>query len=238
MATVARHLTGLKLWIAGLTSALVILPALINSGHDVYVSLRDLPRSDTERTNQELFRKYFNKQAVISLPLPIKHSLGTAEASISIYEEGDVLVEYGKRTQWFPFPMPKEASSGFFIGNAFAQENSASHGIGPYRQTERMDGRILVRERSYDNGAVQQQRIDMRTGEISNRTTSSAGAARTARQVAPIGVIDLEAKSSGGSAQATQCSSQAGTCTLVRPAAKGAGCFCLTTHGSVAGRAQ
>src|SRR5438105_8776000 len=96
--------TGLKTWILGATAVLVVLPAMINAGVDVYKVVLNIPTSDSERVNAELFKKYFNKPAVTSFPVPIKNSVGVVEVRFSIYEEGDVFVEFGKNSQWFPFP--------------------------------------------------------------------------------------------------------------------------------------
>src|SRR5215831_7175778 len=52
-------------------------------------------RSESERINVELFKKYFNKQPVTVLPVPIKRSNGTVDVRFSIYDEGDVYVEIG-----------------------------------------------------------------------------------------------------------------------------------------------
>ena len=89
-----------KDWIVGLTAVLVVLPALINAGIDVYKAALNIPKTDAEQVNIELFKKYFNKPPVAAFRVPIKYSLGTAEAKFSIYEEGDVFVEYGSSSQW------------------------------------------------------------------------------------------------------------------------------------------
>src|SRR5687768_15141399 len=173
MSSVTVPLSGLKGWIVGLTSVLVVLPALINAGHDLYLKIEDLPSNESERTNLRMFQKYFGKQPVVSLPLPIKHSLGTVDSMFSVYEGGDVLVEYGQRTQWLPFPiasLPKDKLL-FFVGNAYAQANQSSRGIGSFRQSDRIEGRVLIRERRFENGVVEVQRIDTHTGEVLSRTS-------------------------------------------------------------------
>jgi hypothetical protein len=88
-----------KGWIVGLTAILVVLPALINTGIDVRKAVLNIPKTDAERTNLELFKKYFNKPPVTAFPVPIKHSLGTVEAKFSIYDEGDIFVEYGNASR-------------------------------------------------------------------------------------------------------------------------------------------
>ncbi len=241
MPSITLPLSGLKGWIIGLTSILVVLPALINAASDVYVRILDLPRSDAERSNARLFEKYFNKHPVTTLPLAIRHTAGTVDALISVYEGGDVLVEYGKQAQWFPFPLVKGLENSFFIRGAFAQEFSA-RGIGTYKQEDRSEGRVLVRERKFDNGTVEEMRIDTRTGEILERKVkpAAAGSGGEPRQVAPFGVIDVGVQGPvSGAALAARCVvPPQGSCTLVRRVAKGAQCFCATTAGTLAGHAQ
>ena len=40
----------IRTWIVGLTAVVVVLPALINGGIDVYRSILNIPRTDAERT--------------------------------------------------------------------------------------------------------------------------------------------------------------------------------------------
>lgn len=230
---------GAKAWIVGITSVVVVVPALINAANDVYVAAAKLPRNESERANQQLYMRYFNKQPVIAVPLPIKHSLGTVDAMISVYEGGDVLVEYGDRQQWFPFPVPKKEIGSLLIANAHAGgENVGQRGIGAYQQSDRVEGRVLVRKRDFANGISEEQRIDTRTGEILERSTMTNRAPQP--DVAPIGVIDLESKGPDPrQQQATRCAvSSGGGCTLVRPLARGAECFCAASNGVLAGKAQ
>jgi len=229
-----------KAWIVGITSVVVVVPSLINAANDVYVAVAKLPRNDAERANQELYMRYFNKQPVIAVPLPIKHSLGTVDATISVYEGGDVLVEYGARQQWFPFPAPKK-EIGFVISSAHAGDAGNARGIGSYRQTDRVEGRVLVRKRDFANGISEEQRIDTRTGEVLERSTKPSQKPSFG-EVAPIGVIDLESKAKAPGPkqpEAARCVvANGGDCTLVRPLARGAECYCAAANGVLAGKAQ
>ena len=72
-------------WIVGLTAVVVVLPSLINGGIDVYKALLSIPKTNAERANSELFKKYFNKSPVTVFPVPIKYSVGIVEAKFSIY---------------------------------------------------------------------------------------------------------------------------------------------------------
>ena len=90
-----------KRWVVGLTSVLVVVPALINGGLDVYKTIANVPKTYSERTNNDLFHKYFNKSPLVTIPIPIHQSVGTIEIKLSVFEAGDIYVEYGNNTQWF-----------------------------------------------------------------------------------------------------------------------------------------
>ena len=51
------------------TGVLLVVPALLNAGYDIYAAAMKLPRTETERTNDALFRKYFNKPPVAVMPV-------------------------------------------------------------------------------------------------------------------------------------------------------------------------
>lgn len=100
----------MKGWLTGLVGVLVVLPSLINAGLDVYSSLLKLPKTEAERVNEKLFRENFGKQPVATVPVPIKQNNGIVEVRFQIYEKGDVFVEFGSFSQWFPFPSTRRFS--------------------------------------------------------------------------------------------------------------------------------
>jgi len=166
----ASTFASLKGWLLGLTSVLVVLPALINSGIDVYAAFAKLPKSEAEKINVTLFRKYFNKQPVAAFPVPIKQSNGTVEVRFSVYEEGDVFVEFGRFTQWFPFPSaggPGPVAFSLFP-QAHAQANALPRGAGAYEQSDRIKGDVIVRERVFQNGVTERYTVNPRTGDITD----------------------------------------------------------------------
>ena len=103
-------LESLKAWAVGLTGVLVVLPALVNSGYDVYATLAKIPKTETQKINDELFRKYFNKQPVLAFPIPVKRDAGMVDVNFSVFEGGDIYIEFGKRSQWFQFPLLEKTS--------------------------------------------------------------------------------------------------------------------------------
>ena len=173
-AEAVSYLASLKLWLTGLVGVLVVLPSLVNAGLDVYSSLLKLPKTEAERINERLFRDNFGKQPVATIPVPIKQNNGIVEVRFQIYEKGDVFVEFGNFSQWFPFPSTEDAakkSAGFsLMSSAFAQTpaTSSPQGMGRYQQTDKMQDGAILREKTYENGVVESQVIDTRSGDILN----------------------------------------------------------------------
>jgi hypothetical protein len=164
----ASTFANLKGWLVGLTSVLVVIPAVINAGFDIYGSFAKLPKSEAEKINVTLFQKYFNKQPVAAFPVPIKQGNGTVEVRFSVYEEGDVFVEFGRFTQWFPFPTaggPGPVAFSLFP-QAHAQANAPLRGSGSYEQSDRIKGDAIVRERVFQNGVTEKYTLNPRTGDI------------------------------------------------------------------------
>lgn len=156
--------------IVKLTGALVVVPALLNAGYDAVVAVAKLPRTDAERANSALFQKYFNKLPIAVVPVPIKHSMGTIEAKFQIYEEGEVYVEYGKMSQWFPFPVTREQKQANFslIPEAIAQTSVSKEAPegGVIRQSDSISGKFILRDRELSGGKFERSKIDMRSGKI------------------------------------------------------------------------
>jgi hypothetical protein len=192
-----RDFARLKKWLVGLTSVLVVIPAMINAGIDIYASFAKLPKSESEKINVALFRKYFNKQPVAAFPVPIKQGNGTVEVRFSVYDEGDVFVEFGKFTQWFPFPNAAPPPVAFSVfPQAHAQGNAALRGVGSYQQTDRMEGDAIMRQRAFENGVVEQYTLNPRTGDIESfkvRREAPAVMPKPASAPPKIAPIDLDA---------------------------------------------
>ncbi len=254
-------------WVIGLTGVLVVLPALLNGGLDIYTALARLPKTESERLNVELFKKYFNKQPVAAFPVPIRRTDGTVEVRFSVFDEGDIFVEFGKFTQWFPFPKNETAGVGLsFLGLAHAEQTGKMRGLGQYKQQEAYDanGNVL-RERQWENGVREWQRLNPRTGDILEQKVTrpapapadpakpadqpSAGASEvnkraTLSQFAP---IDLEAlrntprpvpNSAKQAKLGSSCVTPHGSCSLLYPLQPDSACSCENGYGSVAGRAK
>ncbi len=176
-------------WVVGVTSVLVVLPSLFNAALDIYNIVLNIPRTAAEENNTKLFAKHFNQEPVVSLPVPVRQGAATYEARFSIYPEGDIYVQYGDMTQWFPFPTPVIADTSLFnpIASAYADEPPAQVTM-PYKQTEAIDGTYLIRNKEYADGVTEKQVIDMTSGKIveTQKGTVEQPAEPAAAEVAPV----------------------------------------------------
>jgi hypothetical protein len=185
----------IKGWIVGITAILVVIPALINAGLDVYNSAMNIPKTPKEQTNNEMFKKYFNKPALATVPLPIKTEQGTVDMRLSVYEAGDIFVEYGNGSQWFPSPLKQRMAAAQFLSLAYAgQPPSLPKGTGQYTQSDKLVGNTIERTRSYGDGTQETYTIDTNTGNILNKkVTRGAPSKATDVKVYQLPTIDLEA---------------------------------------------
>jgi len=256
------NLKEIKSWIVGITSVIVVIPALFNAGLDLYNTVMNVPRTNAEKNNTELFSKHFNQEPVVSLPVPVRQGAATYDVRFSIYEEGDVYVEYGDMTQWFPFPKAHEAEASPFslISTAYADEGRIQ-AAAAYKQMENIDGDYLIRKKTYADGKTEQQVIDMRSGRIvetkketASTTESTAEEPETAAPTAealpppeperevisPFAVIDLNAVKASRTqdAAATICKTAQGNCRLLHAVPSGSECTCPSSKGELKGTAR
>ena len=166
-------LGNVKAKIVAVTGVLLVVPALLNAGVDIYASAAKLPRSDAERQNIELFRKYFGKAPLVVNALPIRSAMGVVEVKFEVYEEGEIHVEYGNNSQWFRLPAPEKPTRyglANFLPSAMAQGApamvAAPAGANVLRQSERLEGNTLTRSRELAGGDIERVQFDIRTGRI------------------------------------------------------------------------
>lgn len=153
-------------WIAGITGILIVVPALINAGADVWASLANLPKSEAEKANVVLFKKHFGNDPLHRGEIPIKTALGTMKMELEVHSGGDIFVRYGQRSQWFQSPVIKVVSIPSFIGTAHA----ASEKVRPtlrFRQLDTFRNGAIHRERYYTDGSKRTYVIDPATGKWS-----------------------------------------------------------------------
>ncbi len=251
----------IKSWVVGVTSVLVVAPALINAGLDLYNTVMKIPRTNAEQHNTELFAKHFKDTPVVSLPVPVRQGAATYDVHFSIYEEGDVYVEYGNMTQWFPFPQTRNASSSPFnpIATAYADDETTQIAAS-YTQSQTIEGDYLIRKKAYADGLQEKQIIDIRSGRIiETKKEAPAPAAAsememaaplaeaaapppppTTQVISPFAVIDLNAIKAARAQQATAttCKTSQGNCTLLHAVPVGSECICPSSDGEIKGKAQ
>jgi len=230
-----------KNWIVGLTSVLVVIPALIYSGFDIYEIWQEIPQTKSEKSNKELYQKYFGKQPMQVIPVPIKKGDATYQVQFSIYKEGDIFVEYGKMTQWFPFPIISALNKYDFspISSAYASDKKIAQPAGKYILRDKIDGGLLIRNKIYESGAQIQQSINIRTGKIIDSKVIKKGnfENQEIKSVSPFAVIDLDKINSEqtNSSKAKQCKTFNGDCALLQNTPKNELCFCITPSGKIPG---
>ena len=158
-------------WVVGLTGVLVVVPSLINAGVDIYKSALSIPRTKSEQINADLLKKYFNKTALLTVPVPIMSDLETITMKLSVFDGGDTFVEYGNHAQWFPFPTQKQTSISI-VSSAYAQSPTHREGTGKYTQIDKAENNKIVRARYYSDGVKESYIIDANTGNIENKAVT------------------------------------------------------------------
>jgi hypothetical protein len=171
--------------ITGVIAVLVVLPSLFNAVIDVYISFFNIPKSINEHNNQQLFQSHFQEKPIHSGVNVIKTDMGNLSMKLSIYRNGDIFVEYGEYSQWFPYHPPKDvkktANSSWLITDAYADD--APTGLSPcelakkgeqtntdvatsYLLKDARQGDNLLRERIYMDGCRETLTINVNTGQI------------------------------------------------------------------------
>ncbi len=174
MPTEAKQsVSGITLWAGKITGGLVIATALINSSLDLYRAVYNIPTSQSERDNKEYYEKYFGKKPVFAGAVPLNTDSGKVTISLEVHSQGDILVKYGMRSQWFPFPDTSSLANSFnLISSAYAENSTDDKTRFPletrdtYKQFESQERGNIVRSKYYPNGNLQIITIDPITGNI------------------------------------------------------------------------
>jgi hypothetical protein len=139
----------LRNWIASLTGVLVVLPALINAGIDIRSTIMNLPQTESEQINSEMFKKYFGKTPLTAMNVPIGLDLGTVNLHLEVHSEGDILVKVGEMSQWFEFPRPSPILGSNIISSANASDAEPVDQPDSYQQRDSIKDGKMQREYYY-----------------------------------------------------------------------------------------
>ena len=164
----------IQAWIAGLTGVLLVTSSLIHSAVGIYDSIQGIPSSIGERGNIELYEKYFNSEPLFKGNVPINTNHGKIHLVLEVHNGGDILVKYGIRSQWFPYPSNVANNEFSFISSAVADQVMESPEIGrKYWKHEEYVGKSIQRELYYDDGVKETYIIETNTGLWSKPTRTS-----------------------------------------------------------------
>lgn len=225
----------IKYWIIRATGVLVVIPALIYAGIDIYKAWQKIPLNDSEAKNQVLFKKYFGKPPLHTIPIPIRKNGVIAEIKFSVFEEGDIYIEYGNSSQWFESPLNKsQIAFGLdfsLIPEAHAQSMNKSFSNEEYQQEDQYDGALIRRSRQYYDGATETIIINPRTGQILERQfmpPARSNVQSNINQRGYYGGIDLDNRyEQRNQAQTSMnCVTSYMTCQLLERIPIGERCFC------------
>jgi hypothetical protein len=125
--------------VIGVTALIAALVGLVNGAIDLYRAIAKVPTNIYEKANDELFKKNFGKQPIVSQPVSITSSSITVEMLLQVFDSGDVFVRYGDLQQWLPFK-PLKTTARSLISEALAQTSlplpapMQKGGTAPYSQ--------------------------------------------------------------------------------------------------------
>lgn len=194
IATVNGWLTSTHGIITSLMAILVVVPSLINAVMDVYTAAFNIPKTISEINNVQLFKQHFQQQPVHTAQSIISPTPGEQlPIKLDVYENGDIYIEYGEFSQWFPFKPSKNTASSWLIRSAYAQDTT-TQAVSPctvaekestepaqpnalaapyyrYMQTDKLEGSTILRDRVYEDGCKETVTIEMNTGVIQSRKT-------------------------------------------------------------------
>lgn len=92
-----------KTFITWLTGILLVLPALLNSGIDVYNSVMSIPTGNVEKLNERKRSEHFQHEPLFSqnFEIPAEHG-SKKQLKLFVYPNADIYVNYSGFEQWLP----------------------------------------------------------------------------------------------------------------------------------------
>jgi len=83
-------LGSIKAKVAALTAVLVALAGLANGAIDLYKGILRIPTNIYDKSNDELFKKNFSKQPLVSQSVTIKSGGVEVTMLLQVFEDGDL----------------------------------------------------------------------------------------------------------------------------------------------------
>ena len=173
MAKFETLLNNWKTILTSLVALLVIVPSVLNAVNDIWVAWQHLPIGEKEKINNTLFKKHWKENPLLSKQLIIEGKKGRIPVTIEIYTDGDIFVDYGLFTQWFPYAIAKMASHKFeIITSAYAgffskvDQNIKAVNAKPTQINNSREKNNVIREKVLSDGSIERQTININTGEV------------------------------------------------------------------------
>ena len=169
-----------KTILTALLALLVVIPSVINSVNDIWIAWNGLPIGEKEKINSKLFTDHWKEDPIHTKQLIIEGAKGKVPVTIDIYKNGDIFVDYGRFTQWFPykdlntsiatttFSILPEANAGFFDK---ISKNVKSVGSKPVKVVNKEEKQAVVREKTFSDGSIERQVINKNTGKVESAET-------------------------------------------------------------------
>ena len=157
--------------LVSLAAVIIVVPSVINGIGDVLVALRGLPVGTKEKINKQLFETHWKENPVHTKQIVIEGGNGKIPITVDIYKNGDIFVDYGRLTQWFPYSYEIAQTDFSFVTSAYAGFfDKITRSIKSLQKESitnvKKSSKTVERTRTYEDGSKEVQVIDINTGEI------------------------------------------------------------------------
>jgi len=166
---------GWKTKLTSLLASLVIVPSIINSIGDIWVSMNDLPIGEREVINSTLFRLHWRENPVHSKQIIVDVKNVSVPITIDVYRNGDIFLDYGNTTQWFPFDDKSLVfadinfnviSSAYAVNIKNIMKKIVTQPSAPVEIiNEKVNNSEIKRSKVHQDGTIENQVIDINTGQ-------------------------------------------------------------------------
>lgn len=130
------------------------------------------PKGHTEETNNLLYKKHFHDLPIEEQTIPIECMLGKRLIGLRVYSNGDFLIVYGDKQQWFSFDEHKFTDfSSFFVKSAYAGELEILTDKNSKKNYGRLfnsvkDSNHVIQTKILDDGNIERSIVNINSGEI------------------------------------------------------------------------